>query len=57
MKSDKSKYYDITYIQNLKNTTNELAKQKQTHRKKQTNKKKPMATKEERGRNKLGVCD
>jgi len=39
MKSDKSKYYDITYIQNLKNTTNELAKQKQTHRKKQTNKK------------------
>ena len=38
MKSDKSKYYDITYIQNLKNTTNELAKQKQTHRKKQTKK-------------------
>ena len=32
MKSDKSKYYDIPYIQNLKNTTNELAKQKQTHR-------------------------
>ena len=30
MKSDKSKYYDIPYIQNLKNTTNELTYKTET---------------------------
>ena len=55
MKSDKSKYYDITYRQNLKNPTNDLAKQKQTQRPK--TKQNLMVTKEEKGRNKLGVCD
>ena len=57
MKSDKSKYYDITYRQKSKKYYKWSCKTETDTETKNKTKQNLMVTKEEKGRNKLGVCD